>query len=180
VPPAYQNDMIAYTMDQVDDFDGGVILMHDIHQNTADQLEDLILALIAGGYSFHALDDSTASPRLNADNPYDFPWMGEACTTANDTCWQVEWSSWCEPTNDPGQPSTAGVCVLPCDGDLRCTDRDGTAPLVCADTGPGLLSYCLAEAGPLNGQCSSVPGTVASSVNLWGGGSSTVCEPYGW
>ncbi|MBW2255682.1 MAG: hypothetical protein JRI25_13925, partial [Deltaproteobacteria bacterium] len=117
---------------------------------------------------------------LNADNPYDFPWMGEPCVTTNDTCWQVEYLSWCEATGDPGEPATAGVCVLPCTGALRCVDRDGVSPLFCADVGM-VDDYCLSRSTGLNDYCGDVPGT--GETTLWNPSHSTsadVCLPYAW
>ena len=103
----------------------------------------------------------------------DFPWIGEACDTSYDTCWQIEYESHCEPTGDPSEPATAGVCVLTCAGPKRCTDRDGVAPLACVGTSEG--DVCLSEADVLNHECADVPGTVKTKLD-----GVDVCVPYAW
>lgn len=176
IPTGHEHDMRGYVLDQVRTFDGGILLLHDIHQFTADQLEPLILDLLADGYEFTTLDDLDAFPRLAADDPYPFPWVGMACDTSDDTCWQVEWNAWCQATGAAGLPPTAGVCVLPCERASHCIDRDGSAPLSCVDVGGSGL--CLATSGPLNDHCADVPGTVEMHLPKWpSGGSATVCLP---
>lgn len=179
IPTGYESDMIGFTLDQLLAFDGGILLMHDIHQYTADNLDALISTLIANGFTFTSLDDATTFPLLNANTPYDFPWMGEGCDTNNDTCWQVEWNSWCEPTGDPAQPANAGICVLPCED--FCIDRDGVAPLHCAEALPG-EGHCLAQSSSLNSYCNDVPGSVVANLPEWNAGSpwADVCVPYAW
>ncbi|MBT3224611.1 MAG: hypothetical protein HN348_36550 [Proteobacteria bacterium] len=172
--------MRSFILDQVADYQGGVLLFHDIHQYTADELEDVIIDLTSAGYDFVALDDATAFPRLNADNAYDFPWVGEACDTTADTCWQIEYMSWCEPTGDPSQPASAGVCVLPCSGYGKCVDRDGVAPIFCADVGL-TYDYCLSEATAINNYCADIPGTI--ETNVWNSSwtsTEDACLPYSW
>ncbi|MBW1881305.1 MAG: polysaccharide deacetylase family protein, partial [Deltaproteobacteria bacterium] len=180
IPSGFESDMRGFILDQTAAFDGGVVLFHDTHQYTASHLEDVILDLLDAGHTFTRLDDANAFPRLNADNPYDFPWVGESCDTTGDTCWQVEYASWCEPTGASGLPVTAGVCVLPCTGAQRCIDRDGTAPLFCADVGQA-DDYCLARATPVNDDCADVSGTVKTWLwNPSGTTSAEVCLPYAW
>lgn len=179
IPIGYENDMIGFTLDQMAAFDGGVLLMHDIHQYTADNLETLISTLLANGFTFTPLDDVSAFPLLNANTPYDFPWMGESCDTNNDTCWQVEWNSWCEATGDPAQPANQGICVLPCTD--WCVDRDGVAPLHCAEALAN-EGHCLAQSSSLNNYCGDIPGSVIDNVPEWNDGTPWVdtCVPYGW
>jgi peptidoglycan/xylan/chitin deacetylase (PgdA/CDA1 family) len=179
IPIGYENDMIGFTLDQLLAFDGGVLLLHDIHQYTADSLDTLILTLQANGLTFASLDDATALPLLNANTPYDFPWMGEACDTNNDTCWQVEWNSWCEPSGDPGLPATAGICVLPCTD--WCVDRDGVAPLHCAEALPN-EGHCLSQSTAINNYCADVDGAIVDNLPEWDNGTpwADVCVPYGW
>lgn len=179
IPPGHENDMRAYVLEQVRAFDGGVLLLHDIHQFTADHLEDLIVDLLTDGFTFTSLGDADAFPRLVADDPYPFPWVGEPCDTSEDTCWQVEWSAWCEPTDAPGLPATAGLCVLPCEAASDCVDRDGSAPLACVDTGGA--GTCLAEAQPINDDCADYPGARAANLPHWpSGATAEVCLPYAW
>ena len=179
IPPGHESDMIAYVLEQVRAFDGGVLLLHDIHAFTADSLEDLILTLQGDGFTFTSLDDASAFPRLVADDPYPFPWVGAPCDTEADTCWQVEWNAWCEPTGAPGVPPTAGLCVLPCERASDCVDRDGSAPLACVDVdGAGV---CLAESTLVNGSCADYPGAVEVERPHWpSGGAVEVCLPHAW
>lgn len=180
IPPAYATDMRGLTMAQVRDFDGGVVLLHDIHAFVAAELEDLILDVLAEGYTFAPLDEVASFPRLNTDLPFDFPLTGEACDTSNDQCWQTEWRGWCEPTGDPGLPATAGVCVVPCE-QAYCSSRPGTAPLFCAETSPG-IGTCLAQATAINASCDDVPGTVETTMTKLGSPllSASVCKPWAW
>ena len=60
-----RNDMQAYVLSQVRATGGGVILFHDIHQNTADHLDAILTALEAEGVTFVRLDDSAVFPKLN-------------------------------------------------------------------------------------------------------------------
>lgn len=44
---------------------GGVLLMHDIHRNTADNLDRLLTLLEEANYRFVSLDDRNIYPKLN-------------------------------------------------------------------------------------------------------------------
>jgi hypothetical protein len=70
------------------------------------------------------------------------------------------------------------VCVLSCASPKRCTDRDGVAPLYCADTSSG--DVCLSQAHAANSNCADVPGTINTTVSGASGGSDDVCLPYSW
>lgn len=176
VPAAYASDMRGFTVAQLERFEGGVVLLHDIHNRTADELPALIADLTAAGFTFAALDDLAVFPRLNQDDPYDFAWIGESCDPSDDPCFQVEWRSVCQPTS-----GGHGVCVLPCDRDAHCADRDGGAPLRCVDAGSG--GACLAEATGVNDDCADIPGTYPESRNALSssdGPGARVCVPGGW
>lgn len=173
IPSQYQHDMRGFILDQAVAYDGGVVLFHDIHTWVANTLDDVLDDLQAAGFSFVPLSSMSAFPALNDPDPVDFPWIGESCTPPDDTCWQVEWNAWCEPTTG-GQ----GVCVVPCGS--FCVERDGTAPLYCASTGGG-QGHCFSRASPLNGSCATVPGTTATTMPRHNGsGSASVCLPPGW
>ena len=179
IPMAYQSDMYGWTLDQLAAFDGGVFLYHDIHQYTADEVEDVIVTALSAGYTFTQLSDADAFPLLNAGTPHDFPWIGEACSVSNDTCWQIEYLSHCAPTGDPDQPADAGVCVLDCTSS-RCVDRAGTSPLLCAAVTPG-TGTCLGYASDFNSLCEDVPGTVAQHVDAHNSSrTARVCLPHAW
>ncbi len=176
IPAGYESDMYGWTLDQLAAFDGGVFLYHDVHQYTADELEEIILTAESAGYTFTHLSDADAFPLLNAGTPYDFPWVGEACAVSEDTCWQVEYLSWCEET----QPAEdMGMCVLDCTTS-QCIDRDGAAPLFCAETAPG-EGTCLPFASAANGYCDGLPGTVSAHMDAFESSrTGRVCLPESW
>lgn len=66
VPDDMRNSMMAYVMTQVRQKGGGIVLFHDIHPNTANQLDAILTALEADGFSFARLDDASMLPRLHA------------------------------------------------------------------------------------------------------------------
>lgn len=61
VEPANKANFVGHVMREVQKKDGGVILMHDVHENTVDSVKEIILRLKKAGYSFMNLDD----PRVN-------------------------------------------------------------------------------------------------------------------
>lgn len=69
VPEPYRNDMVGYVMSQVAQRKGGIILFHDIHQFTANNIGTIIRALKEKGYTFVRIDDETVFPKLNLKNP---------------------------------------------------------------------------------------------------------------
>ncbi len=172
IPDGYEDDMLGNIMMQIERFDGGIMLFHDIHQYTADSLEEVIVEAQAAGYTFTSLDDTEAFPLLNAGDYYDFPWVGEPCHLDDDTCWQVEWHSWCEATGHPDVNPNTGLCVIPCEQGF-CIERDGTSGLHCAgDTPEG--PACLPLSESINDYCSQIPGTVQTNYEY------DVCAPWGW
>lgn len=70
VPDDMREDMLEFVLSQVRAYKGGIILFHDIHQNTADNLDAILTALEAEGYTFVRLDNSTVFPRLHRVGPY--------------------------------------------------------------------------------------------------------------
>ncbi len=64
-PESLRNDYAGYVLREVQKTQGGVLLMHDIHQNTADSLDRLLTLLEEANYRFVALDDLNIFPRLN-------------------------------------------------------------------------------------------------------------------
>ena len=181
IPPEYANDMIGWTLEQVRRYDGGVILLHDIQPYTAGQLNTLMQALDAEGFTFVPLDDLDTFPRLNADNPADLPFLGEACDPIEDDCWQIEFQSWCTPT-DPSDPR-AGICTEACEG--LCVDRPGAATTFCATVDPG-AGQCVGRSDSENHGCADLPGTVPVVVDRFVGtsgvapSSAEVCQPAIW
>lgn len=180
VPPEYEADFVGYVLEDLTRTDGGVVLMHDIHQFTANELEGLLIAIEDAGFTFTTLDDAQAFPNLNAGTPHDFAWIGEACRTDDDHCFEVEYLSTCTATGDPALEPTQGVCATECDDVLPCLDRDGSSPTACAEVnGAG---QCLGLSTSLNGYCADVPGTTPTIVPEFHprGHNVTVCLPTGW
>lgn len=65
VDDAMRGNMAGYILAQARANNGGVLLMHDIHPNTADTLDAILTTLTAEGYTFVRLDDPRAFPKLN-------------------------------------------------------------------------------------------------------------------
>lgn len=65
VPDEFRYDMIGFVLAQLAERNGGVVLFHDVHRNTANSLADVIDALRAAGYTFGRLDDATLLPITN-------------------------------------------------------------------------------------------------------------------
>lgn len=171
VPAEYRSDMVGHTLDQPLESDGGMVLFHDVWDYTADHLEEVIVEARAAGFTFVLLEEFRAFPRHN-DDPYPLPWIGQACSVAEDPCWQVENFAWCEPAGAPEADEDAGVCVLPC-GDAPCFNRDGGPASVCVSWEGEAV--CLGVSDALNGWCEGVPGTVETEVDGW-----TMCVPRAW
>lgn len=170
VPDELRNDMKGYILSQVRANNGGIMLMHDIHQSTADHLDAILTALEAEGYRFVRLDDVTAWPRLNGATPTASPFIGTACTT----------DAQCSFTG--GRCHAAGFCTQSCAG--SCPDQAGAAGTFCiadaANAGKGL---CVSKAATQNNQCALLPRTqkVDAARFLGTSGASpataTVCAP---
>ncbi len=65
VPDQYRGDYVAYTLSQARRHNGGILLMHDVHRFTRDELHRLITTLQGEGFEFVSLDDASAFPKLN-------------------------------------------------------------------------------------------------------------------
>ncbi|MCB9745035.1 MAG: hypothetical protein H6740_20775 [Alphaproteobacteria bacterium] len=175
IPADYEADMIGYTLEQLRAFDGGVVLMHDIHGYTAASLEALILAILDAGFSFTSLDDAEVFPGFNGGARADLPWPGEPCTPSDDRCWQTQFDAWCEPSGGDDE----GLCVRPCGG--YCFEREGASRLFCADAGED-LGRCLAKPSRGNADCLALPGASLGEAVGYGSEdpSAEVCWPEGW
>ncbi len=64
-PASLRNDYLGYVRAQVAKTQGGIMLMHDTHHNTADKLHSLLTMLEQSGYRFVTLDDVNIFPLLN-------------------------------------------------------------------------------------------------------------------
>ena len=69
VPDPLRSNMLGYVLSQVHATNGGIILFHDIHANTADNLDAMLTALEADGFSFVRLDDQAVFPKLHTPEP---------------------------------------------------------------------------------------------------------------
>lgn len=167
----YRSDIVGLTVSQVRATQGGIVLFHDIHQNTADHLEAIIDALVADGYSFVNVDDTATFPRLNGV-PESTQWIGSTCTT-DASC---DFNADAECLAGDGNGS---VCTLPCEG--TCPDKSGYGVTFCASVNDEGL--CARKADASNHQCGDLPGTIATPVERFVGNSSspaataTVCLP---
>ena len=146
VPSGYSNDMLGWTMRQVRNDNGGVILMHDIHAYTRDFVPTLVESLRAEGYTFTNMDDTRAFPRLHGVEPV-AGYIGDTCRDDYDCTWDDE-NAFCHGS---------GVCTQYCAG--SCPDTaDGHQPNRCLGGWDGWASnHCIALASPLNSYCEDIP-----------------------
>jgi peptidoglycan/xylan/chitin deacetylase (PgdA/CDA1 family) len=66
VDDQYRRDYIGYTLSQLPGKQGGILLMHDVHNFTVGQLDKLLTALENEGYTFAQLSDGDLFPTMNA------------------------------------------------------------------------------------------------------------------
>lgn len=64
-PQSLRNDYAGYVRMQVARTQGGILLMHDVHDNTANTLHNLMTMLEQDGYRFVSIDDVNIFPLLN-------------------------------------------------------------------------------------------------------------------
>lgn len=64
-PEEYRDDMVGYAVHRLLASQGGIMLMHDVHQNTADELPAVISAFRAAGATFVDLEDTALFQVLN-------------------------------------------------------------------------------------------------------------------
>ncbi len=149
VPDNMRSDMKAYVMSQVKSFNGGILLMHDIHPSTANALDGILTALEADGYTFVRLDDTTAFPKLHGATPLQ-KFVGDKCLTDTDCRFTA--------AGKPGRCHPAGFCTIACEG--SCPDLSGRAPTFCiADERSAAAGMCVSKAASQNMACASLPDT---------------------
>jgi len=147
VTDSLRHDMVGFIMQQLHQNNGGIILMHDIHQSTADHLDEILTRLEADGFTFARLDDVSVLPRLNGITP---KFIGDSC--AQDA----------ECTFTGGRCADAGFCTQTCSA--TCPDQSGKASTFCVASpeadhaGEGM---CVAKSAPQNNSCATLPGTSA-------------------
>jgi peptidoglycan/xylan/chitin deacetylase (PgdA/CDA1 family) len=171
VPDDQRNDMQGYIMSQVSATNGGVLLFHDIHPNTANSLDRILTTLKAAGYTFVRLDDVSAFPRLNGVTP---KFIGDQCTTNAQCAFTAN--------GQQGRCSAAGFCTVSCSG--SCPDASGKAPTFCiADATSTNAGLCVSKSHALNNNCAALPNTARRDASRFLGTSNTaparatVCAP---
>jgi peptidoglycan/xylan/chitin deacetylase (PgdA/CDA1 family) len=148
VPDEYRDDMVGLTVAQVKVTNGGVVLFHDIHANTVNQLGAILDALTDEGFSFTNVDDASVFPKLNGQDAALPPFVGTSCTKDEACAFE---GGYCLAAS-----TATGVCSRPCDG--YCADADGYAETFCAAVNPS-QGTCLPKAAPENQGCKLLPGT---------------------
>lgn len=66
IPDEYRSDLVGYTVYEYQRSGGGILLLHDIHQLTADSLPAILQGLLDAGATFVDLADPTLFPLLQA------------------------------------------------------------------------------------------------------------------
>ena len=182
VPNSFRSDMVGYTLSQVRKRKGGIVLFHDIHQNTADSVEAVISTLKNEGYTFVNVDDEATFPVLNGGQPIPVPFVGDPCEK-NEDCGFTNGSQTgsCHLYTPTGTSQEEGFCTVGCEG--YCPDKTGKAPTFCASLDGGQSGSCVSKSGTANDNCAGLPGTSAQTVQRFVGSSgappvsSTVCLP---
>ncbi|MBU0554007.1 polysaccharide deacetylase family protein [Myxococcota bacterium] len=143
VPDAFRGSMSDWTMHQVRQREGGVLLFHDIHQTTIDAIEPLILKLKEEGYQFTHLGDKAVFPLLNN---VALSFIGDPCAAEGD-CTSGQFCH------------EAGFCTQACEG--YCPDLAGKAPTFCAeDPLAPTTGICVSKAHEINGDCADLEVTL--------------------
>jgi peptidoglycan/xylan/chitin deacetylase (PgdA/CDA1 family) len=63
----FRNDLVGFAVSRLLATGGGIVLMHDVHANTAAELPAIIAAFRAAGATFVSLEDEGVFPDLNAN-----------------------------------------------------------------------------------------------------------------
>ena len=176
VPDALRGNMAAYVLQQVRANAGGIVLFHDVHAATANNLERIILALQAEGFTFVRLDDTTVFPKLHgmAPPPVTAKFIGDACQSDADCAFVAGGQS--------GRCDAAKFCTIPCAG--TCPDLAGKAPTFCiADPRAANAGICVSKPSNQNASCTALPLTERRSAERYLGTSgasaatANVCAP---
>jgi len=158
VPDAYRDDFAGLSLYQADLRDGGILLFHDIHGFTVENLDGLLTRLEEEGYEFTTLDDESTFPELNGLEPVPVPWVGDVCASDADCDFESDGETgFCHLFEDPDTSESRGFCALSCAG--YCPDKSGTAPTFCvASTDPD-VGMCVSQSHSLNTYCDAIAGT---------------------
>ncbi len=178
VPDSLRDDMKGLVMEQVQRKNGGIVLFHDVHQNTADNIEGIIEAMVEAEFTFVNIDDVDAFPNLNSADLDDFSWIGDSCEGAEQCDFSADGGCFQYPLDG----GTAGFCTVRCEG--FCDDFPGRAPTFCVSL-DGSTGSCVSKAAPENNDCADIPGTTPTLADRYVGTSEapartgTVCVPPG-
>ncbi len=158
IPDSYRNNYLGFTLYQARRNGGGILLMHDIHSYTVENLDRMLTQLRNEGFTFTNLDDVNTFPNLNGHQPPRDPWVGDPCLH-HDECYFSSGSveAFCHTFIDDITEELNGFCSLPCDG--YCPDMQGTAPTFCIPSGDPTTGICVSRAWPSNESCAQIPGT---------------------
>ncbi|MEZ4225633.1 MAG: polysaccharide deacetylase family protein [Polyangiaceae bacterium] len=182
VPDSFRSDMVGYTLSQVRKRSGGIVLFHDIHQNTVNNLESVISTLEGEGYTFVKVDDTDTFPQLNGAPPVPKPFVGDPCTK-DEECNFTNGSATgtCHLFTPSGTTTQQGFCTVGCEG--YCPDQAGKAKTFCASLDAGQSGSCVSKSETLNDKCAGLPGTSEQTVQRFVGSSgappvsAAVCLP---
>ncbi len=182
VPDGFRDDMVAYTVSQTKSQNGGVLLFHDIHMNTANALPAILDQLEEGGFTFVNLDSLETFPLLNGVEPPARPFVGDVCATDEDCTFESGGEpGFCHNWTGNDGAGAFGFCTLKCEG--TCPDQSGKASTFCTSLDGGQTGACVSFADELNQQCRGIPGTAATDSDRFIGSSSAaervalVCVP---
>lgn len=177
VPDSLRHSMPDLVLSETKRTNGGILLFHDVHRNTADSLDEIIHRLQNDGFTFVNVDDVSTFPMLNNDDLNDFSWTGDACELDEECDYAAAASCLTYGTEE----APAGSCTVPCAG--FCDDFPGRAATFCVSLNDGVSGTCLSKSSAQNNFCNDMPGTIATTVPRFVGDSSApnsvadVCFP---
>jgi peptidoglycan/xylan/chitin deacetylase (PgdA/CDA1 family) len=85
-------NMVDLVLNRLEETEGGILLLHDIHLNTAMNLESLIKKMKKNGFTFTDLEDESTFPELNKD----FLINNSNIEEVKNTKWRITKSEWGE------------------------------------------------------------------------------------
>ncbi len=173
VPNGFRSDMVGWTMHQVNQKGGGIVLMHDVHDFTAETLPEMISRMRGDGYTFTNLDDEETFPLLNGVT---LPWVGDTCEGDDDCGIGANYDGVC----DLPEYASEATCTLECEG--LCPDR-GNDTTFCVSLDGGDTGTCVLQAKVTNDNCDDFDHLVMETRERYVGESgvaatlSRVCVP---
>jgi peptidoglycan/xylan/chitin deacetylase (PgdA/CDA1 family) len=180
IPDSYRDNYLDWVSYQANRYEGGILLMHDVHTFTGDNLDALLTRLEDEGFTFTTLDDMETFPLLNGET---LPWVGDVCDEDSICDYSHEdESGWCFEFVDSLASDLGGFCSLSCEG--YCPDSTGKAQTFCvADPNDDNKGICVPKSSNLNNDCLGLPGTQPIEAERFVGNSSAyettavVCLP---